>query len=83
MPFDAVAELGTGRESTEAAFELYDRLDPIDAASMISRWRGDGVTTGHALDGVLERFGWYGKEFVDADNVHPCSSTPGPAGSAS
>ena len=71
MAFDAVAELGTGRESTEAAFELYDRLDPVDAASMIGRWRGDGFTTGHALDGVLERFGWYGKEFVDADNVHP------------
>jgi hypothetical protein len=24
-----------------------------------------------AMDGLLERYGWYGKEFVDADHVHP------------
>jgi hypothetical protein len=71
MPFDAAAELGTGRESAEAAFAFHDSLDAVDCASMIGRWRGDGFATGHPLDGVLERFGWYGKEFVDADNVHP------------
>lgn len=71
MPFDAAAELGTGRESAEAAFAFYDSLEPVDCDFMLGRWRGDGFATGHALDGVLERFGWYGKEFVDADTVHP------------
>ncbi|MCR9090283.1 DUF4334 domain-containing protein [Algiphilus sp.] len=71
MPFDATQTLGTGRASEDEAFAFYDQLDPVDCDFMLGRWRGDGYTTGHALDGVLEAFGWYGKEFVDVDHVHP------------
>lgn len=53
------------------AFAHYDSLDVVDCDFMIGRWRGEGYFTGHALDGVLERFGWYGKEFVDSERVHP------------
>jgi Domain of unknown function (DUF4334)/GXWXG protein len=38
---------------------------------MTGRWRGSGLPTGHPLDGLLERFGWYGKEVVDPETVHP------------
>ena len=38
---------------------------------MFGRWRGRGLHTNHPLDGLLETFGWYGKEFVDAETVHP------------
>ncbi|TFV44193.1 DUF4334 domain-containing protein [Blastococcus sp. TF02A-35] len=38
---------------------------------MVGRWRGSGVPTGSPLDGLLESYGWYGKEFVDAETVHP------------
>lgn len=71
MAFDTATQLGNGRESAEAAFAFYDSLDVVDCDFMLGRWRGDGFDTGHALDGVLERFGWYGKAFLDADNVHP------------
>lgn len=71
MPFDATQTLGTGRASETEAFAFYDQLDTVDCDFMLGRWRGDGFSTGHALDGVLERFGWYGKEFIDAETVHP------------
>ena len=78
-----LATLQSTAPATETVFAFYDGLAAADVNFMLGRWRGEGLNTGHPLDGVLERFGWYGKEFVDADNVHPCSSTPGPAGSAS
>ena len=33
--------------------------------------RGSEWPTGHPLDGLLERFGWYGKRFADTDDVQP------------
>jgi hypothetical protein len=38
---------------------------------MIGRWRGSGLPSGSTLDGLLESCGWYGKEFLDAETVHP------------
>jgi hypothetical protein len=38
---------------------------------MVGRWRGSGLPTGSPLDGLLESYGWYGKEFIDAETVHP------------
>ena len=38
---------------------------------MLGRWRGSGLPTGSPLDGLLEAYGWYGKEFLDAETVHP------------
>src|SRR5688500_7270350 len=38
---------------------------------MTGRWRGSGLPTGSPLDGLLESYGWYGKEFLDAETVHP------------
>lgn len=38
---------------------------------MLGRWRGEGLPSGHPMDGLLERFGWYGKEFNSPDDVQP------------
>lgn len=57
--------------SPNEVFAFYDALSPVDVDSMLGRWRGEGLNTGHPLDGVLERFGWFGKEFIDAEQVHP------------
>ena len=38
---------------------------------MLGRWRGSGLVTGSPLDGLLEAYGWYGKEFLDDETVHP------------
>lgn len=57
--------------------ECYDSLPPIAIDQMIGRWRGESVPSGHVLDGVLERFGWYGKEFISVNEVHPLVHTTG------
>lgn len=57
--------------STEDSFALFDALDTVSIEDTIGRWHGSGFLTGHTMDGALETFNWYGKEFVDADNVHP------------
>jgi hypothetical protein len=50
---------------------FFDRLPPVDPAGLLGRWRGAELPTGSRLDGLLAAHGWYGKEFVDAETVHP------------
>ncbi|TGK79136.1 DUF4334 domain-containing protein [Leptospira noumeaensis] len=57
--------------STDDSFALFDALETVSIEDMFGRWHGSGFHTGHTMDGALETFNWYGKEFVDADNVHP------------
>lgn len=57
--------------STEEALELCDALPIVEIETMIGRWRGTEISTHHPMDGLLETFGWYGKEFIDRDHVHP------------
>lgn len=60
-----------GQTTTEAALQLFDQLDPLDIEFMIGRWQGSGFHTNHQMDGLLEAFNWYGKEFISAEHVHP------------
>ena len=55
----------------EDALAFFDGLPPVPAAELIGRWRGSGLPTGSRLDGLLEAYGWYGKEFLGAEAVHP------------
>ena len=57
--------------TTETALAFFDSLPPLEVATMIGSWRGKGVETGHPIDGLLERFGWYGKRFTGPDGAHP------------
>ncbi|WP_039928803.1 DUF4334 domain-containing protein [Leptospira yanagawae] len=57
--------------STEDSFALFDALEVVSIQEMIGKWHGSGFHTGHTMDGALETFNWYGKEFVDSENVHP------------
>jgi len=54
-----------------SAFQLFDALEPVTAAFMTGCWRGEGFPTGHALDGALEAYGWWGKRFDGPEAVHP------------
>jgi hypothetical protein len=63
--------LANGRVTTDEALALYDALDVVDIDFMIGTWRGDEFPTGHPMDGLLTATGWYGKQFVDAETVHP------------
>lgn len=69
---NTIEELLDGMEvTTSQAAELFDTLPSANEALMIGRWRGYEVKTEHSMVGYLEHGGWYGKQFVDKDNVHP------------
>ncbi|WES64067.1 alcohol dehydrogenase catalytic domain-containing protein [Microbacter sp. GSS18] len=50
---------------------LWDILPAVRAADLTGLWRGTGIDTGHPTQQVLERSGWFGKNFVDAEHVQP------------
>lgn len=57
--------------TTEGALELFDSCPAVDPDFMIGTWRGAELSTGHPMDGLLAASGWWGKQFVDAETVHP------------
>jgi hypothetical protein len=67
---DDLAVLQRGCSDAEAQ-AFFDTLPPIAAERIFGRWRGSEIPTGHPLNGLLASFGWYGKEFVDLETVHP------------
>jgi hypothetical protein len=75
MDSDTVAErwVRAHRAGAAAADALafFDRCPAVTVPAMVGRWRGSGLPTGSRLDGLLEAYGWYGKEVVDAETVHP------------
>jgi hypothetical protein len=73
--FQAIAQ--QNQTTTEEALQLFDELEPVDIEFMLGRWQGSGFPTHHPMDGLLEAFNWYGKEFVSPDHVHPLLFTDG------
>jgi hypothetical protein len=54
-----------------AALAFFDSRPAVDLPAMVGRWRGTELPTGSRLDGLLTGYGWYGKQVVDAETVHP------------
>lgn len=50
---------------------LFDSLATVRSDELFGRWRGSEVLTDHPLNGLLGPVGWYGKEFLDQEAVHP------------
>ncbi|MCR9142138.1 MAG: DUF4334 domain-containing protein [bacterium] len=64
--------LERGSATRDEALALFDSLPPIaDLAFMFGRWTGSGIDSDHPMDGLLENYAWYGKEFISEDHVHP------------
>jgi hypothetical protein len=63
--------LETRHATTAEALAFFDRLETVDLQFMTGRWKGSEIRTGHPMDGWLEASGWFGKEFVDPETVHP------------
>ena len=57
--------------TTAEAIALFDSLEPATADEMLGRWRGEGIDTGHPLDGMLEATYWHGKLFEGPEAVVP------------
>ena len=67
--FDSASKANLNASARTLAY--FDSLEPVSVEFMLGKWRGEGVPTHHPMDGLLENFNWYGKEFVSADEVHP------------
>lgn len=68
----AIAEQLKSRATTlEQALALFDQLPAASVDFMLGSWRGEGINTGHPMDGLLEHYGWHGKRFRSADQVDP------------
>jgi len=65
-----LAEHRDGATPAEA-LAYFDSLPTVGLDEILGRWRGSGLHTGSRLDGLLEAYGWYGKEFLDDESVHP------------
>ncbi|PNP79754.1 hypothetical protein FNYG_06847 [Fusarium nygamai] len=60
-----------GKVTLEEAEQLFDSLPAVKPEELRGLWKGESFATGSPLDGGLEKSGWYGKEFIDNDKVHP------------
>jgi hypothetical protein len=63
--------INSGQTTTPKALEIYDAAEAVDFNFMWGRWKGSSLKTQATLDGLLEETGWFGKEFIDAETVHP------------
>ncbi|WP_137875773.1 DUF4334 domain-containing protein [Rhodococcus sp. Q] len=59
------------RATVDEAQAVFDDAPPADPDFLIGTWRGAELRTGHKMDGMLDASGWWGKQFVDAETVHP------------
>ncbi|MGV9711974.1 DUF4334 domain-containing protein [Gordonia sp. NPDC003424] len=65
---DVLPDLPT---TTADALELFDGCGSVEPQAMIGTWHGAELPTGHPIDGLLAASGWWGKQFVDGETVHP------------
>lgn len=57
--------------TTAEACAIFDGAEAVDPDFMLGTWHGFELPTRHPLDGLLAATGWWGKQFVDAETVHP------------
>jgi hypothetical protein len=57
--------------TSDDALALFDDAPAVAPEFMIGTWRGAELPTGHPLDGLLEASGWWGKQFIGGESVHP------------
>lgn len=70
-PASRLSALERGGGTATEILALFDSLPPFSVEALRGRWRGSGLPSGHPMDGLLERFGWYGKEFDGPEDVQP------------
>ncbi|KAF5021799.1 hypothetical protein F66182_6174 [Fusarium sp. NRRL 66182] len=63
--------LAAGKVTPEEAAEMFDSLPALRPKELIGLWKGQSFLTGSPQDGQLESSGWYGREFIDENTVHP------------
>jgi hypothetical protein len=51
--------------------EFWACLEPATIDQMLGEWKGGEFVTGHKMNGMLEKAGWFGKTFASATDVQP------------
>ncbi|MFN6542118.1 DUF4334 domain-containing protein [Mycolicibacterium nivoides] len=57
--------------TTSEALGAFDAAEAVEPEFMLGTWHGAELPTGHPMDGLLAASGWWGKQFVDGETVHP------------
>ena len=59
------------KATPEEAYEVFQSLETISTEFMHGRWKGYDIDTGHRFNGLFEASGWYGKMYLNDEEVHP------------
>ena len=59
------------KATAQEALEIFDLLEMVPVDFMIGRWKGFEIDSNHQMDGLLAATGWYGKLFLNLEEVHP------------
>ena len=59
------------KATAKEALDIFDRLEMVPVDFMIGRWKGKEIESNHQMDGLLTATGWYGKLFLNPEEVHP------------
>lgn len=62
------------KDSTVPAAELdgvWAALPTVLVDDVLGEWKGGEFETGHPLNGMLQKAGWYGKTFLSAGDAKP------------
>lgn len=54
---------------TDELYAYFDSLQPFDMANLRGKWEGVDLDTNHHLNLLLTYCDWYGKDFIDEQNV--------------
>lgn len=57
--------------TTAEALDIFDASEAVEPQFMLGTWHGAELPTGHPMDGLLAASGWWGKQFIDGESVHP------------
>lgn len=57
--------------TTAEALDVFDAAAAVEPDAMLGTWHGAELPTGHPMDGLLAASGWWGKQFLDGESVHP------------
>ena len=63
--------LANKKAMKEEALSVFDSLEAISVEFMHGRWKGSDIHTGHYFDGLFDAAGFYGKIFLNNEEVHP------------
>ncbi|MFE9059831.1 DUF4334 domain-containing protein [Streptomyces mutabilis] len=50
---------------------VWAALDTVRPEEILGEWKGGEFDTGHPLNGMLDKAGWYGKTFTSVHDVKP------------